>query len=102
MNLLKTRRIRQSRPSHPIEPEGRGRNSTAGNLSNTADRPNLSEQKHAEIGDWSGFVKAFTDLDIQALRSFPTFLEDIIWEKEYRKIEWKDVPFRKTLTEFLN
>ena len=64
-------------------------------------RPNLSEGKYAAIGDWSGFVKAFTDLDIQALRSFPTFLEDIIWEKEYRKIEWKDVPFRKTLTEFL-
>jgi hypothetical protein len=64
-------------------------------------RPNLSEGKYAAIGDWSGFVKAFTDLDIQALRSFPTFLEDIIWEKEYRKIERKDVPFRKTLTEFL-
>ena len=31
---------------------------------------------------------------------YPTFLEDIIWEKEYRKSEWKAIPYRKTITEF--
>lgn len=64
-------------------------------------RPNLHEKRHAEIADWSGFLRAFEQKDIEALRSFPAFLEDIIWEKEYRKTEWKDVPYRKTITEFL-
>ncbi len=64
-------------------------------------RPNLNEKKYAEIEDWSGFVKAFETGDIQALRAFPPFLEDIIWEREYRKVEWKDVPYRRTITDFL-
>jgi hypothetical protein len=64
-------------------------------------RPNLSETKHEEIEDWSGFVRAFDTLDVDALKKYPPFLEDIIWEKEYRKAEWKGVPFRKTITDFL-
>lgn len=64
-------------------------------------RPNLSEKRHAEIDDWSAFVQAFDGKDVAALRAFPAFLEDIIWEKEYRKTEWKDVPYRKTITDFL-
>lgn len=64
-------------------------------------RPNLHEKRHAEIADWAGFLRAFEDKDLEALRAFPPFLEDIIWEKDYRKTEWKDVPYRKTITEFL-
>jgi Putative S-adenosyl-L-methionine-dependent methyltransferase len=64
-------------------------------------RPNLSEARHAEIADWSGFVHAFDAKDIKALASFPAFLEDIVWEKEYRKSDWKMIPYRKTITEFL-
>ncbi|MEW6543775.1 MAG: class I SAM-dependent methyltransferase [Nitrospirota bacterium] len=64
-------------------------------------RPNLSEAKHAAIADWSGFIRAFEEKDVQALRAFPPFLEDIIWEREYHKTEWKSVPYRKTITEFL-
>ncbi len=64
-------------------------------------RPNLSEKKHAEITDWSGFIKAFESKDIAALSRFPAFLEEIVWEREYRKVEWKPVPYRKTITEFL-
>jgi hypothetical protein len=61
----------------------------------------LSEKKHAEIVDWTGFIKAFEAKDIVALGRFPDFLEDIVWEREYRKVEWKPVPYRKTITEFL-
>ncbi len=64
-------------------------------------RPNLSETKHAVIEDWSGFVRAFDSKDIDTLNMFPPFFEDLIWEKEYHKVEWKDVPYRKTITEFL-
>ena len=64
-------------------------------------RPNLTEARHAEIADWSGFVQAFDEKNVQALSGYPTFLEDIIWEKEYRKSEWKAIPYRKTITEFL-
>jgi hypothetical protein len=64
-------------------------------------RPNLSEKKHAEIADWSGFIKAFETMDIGMLERFPAFLEDIVWEREYRKAEWKSVPYRKTITDFL-
>lgn len=64
-------------------------------------RPNLSEARHAEIADWSGFVHAFDGKDIKALDAFPAFLEDIIWEKEYRKSDWKLIPYRKTVTDFL-
>jgi SAM-dependent MidA family methyltransferase len=64
-------------------------------------RPNLHEARHAEIADWAGFVRAFEAKDIHALAVFPSFLEDIVWEKEYRKTEWKSVPYRRTITEFL-
>lgn len=64
-------------------------------------RPNLRETRYAEIPDWSRFVRAFEAADCDVLREFHPFLDDIIWEKEYRKLEWKDVPFRKTITEFL-
>ncbi|MGH7427443.1 MAG: class I SAM-dependent methyltransferase, partial [Candidatus Methylomirabilaceae bacterium] len=64
-------------------------------------RPNLGESKHAAISDWSGFVRAFDAKDLRALAGFPPFLEDIIWEKDYRKVDWKAVPYRKTITEFL-
>ncbi len=64
-------------------------------------RPNLRETRYAEIPDWSRFVRAFEAGDGDVLREFHPFLDDIVWEKEYRKLEWKDVPFRKTITEFM-
>jgi hypothetical protein len=64
-------------------------------------RPNLSEFLHARIQDWSGFVRAFQEKDLEALRTFPPFLDELVWEKEYRNVEWKDVPYRKTIVEFL-
>ena len=64
-------------------------------------RPNLNERKAASILDWSGFIRAFDGRDIEALKQFPAFLDDVVWEREYRKTEWKDIPFRKTITDFL-
>ncbi|MBI3357275.1 MAG: SAM-dependent methyltransferase [Nitrospirae bacterium] len=73
----------------------------AGDIEEEYLRPNLSESLHAKIQDWSTFVRAFEAKDLDALKTFPPFLDDLIWEKEYRKVEWKDVPYRKTITEFL-
>ena len=64
-------------------------------------RPNLNERKAAAIADWSGFVRAFEAKDIERLKQSPPFLDDLIWEREYHKVEWKDVPYRKTITDFL-
>ena len=64
-------------------------------------RPNLSEFLHAKIQDWSAFVRAFQEKDLEALKSFPPFLDELVWEKEYRPVEWKDLPYRKTIVEFL-
>lgn len=64
-------------------------------------RPNLSESLHANIQDWSSFVRAFQEKDLATLKTFPPFLDELVWEKEYRKVEWKDVPYRKTIIEFL-
>ncbi|HSQ91326.1 MAG TPA: class I SAM-dependent methyltransferase [Nitrospiraceae bacterium] len=64
-------------------------------------RPNMSETLHAKISDWAAFVRAFDALDIEALKGFPPFLDDVVWEREYRAVDWKDVPYRKTITEFL-
>ena len=64
-------------------------------------RPNLSETLHAAIQDWSAFVQAFQAKDLAVLKTFPPFLDELVWEKEYRKVEWKDVPYRKTIVEFL-
>jgi hypothetical protein len=64
-------------------------------------RPNLSESLHAKIQDWSAFVRAFQEKDLATLKTFPPFLDELIWEKEYRPVEWKDVPYRKTIVEFL-
>ena len=64
-------------------------------------RPNLHERKAAAIGNWSAFVRAFESKDIDQLKQSPPFLDDLIWEREYHKVEWKDIPYRKTITEFL-
>jgi hypothetical protein len=73
----------------------------AGDVEEEYLRPNLSESLHAKIQDWSTFVRAFEAKDLDVLKTFPPFLDDLVWEKEYRKVEWKDVPFRKIITEFL-
>ncbi|HSA86225.1 MAG TPA: class I SAM-dependent methyltransferase [Nitrospira sp.] len=64
-------------------------------------RPNLSESLHVKIQDWSSFVRAFQEKDLATLKTFPPFLDELVWEKEYRTVEWKDVPYRKTIVEFL-
>jgi hypothetical protein len=64
-------------------------------------RPNLSEALHAVIQDWSAFVRAFQAKDLDVLKTFPPFLDELVWEKEYRKVGWKDVSYRKTIVEFL-
>ena len=64
-------------------------------------RPNLSETAHAKIPDWATFVKAFDSMDIEALKGFPPFLDDLVWEREYRAVEWKEIPYRKTVMDFL-
>jgi hypothetical protein len=64
-------------------------------------RPNLSEAVHAKIPDWATFVRAFDRMDIEVLKGFPPFLDDLVWEREYRVVEWKEVPYRKTITDFL-
>ncbi|MBD0316302.1 MAG: hypothetical protein ICV75_06395 [Nitrospiraceae bacterium] len=73
----------------------------AGDVEEEYLRPNLTETLHAKIQDWSTFVQAFDAKDLDVLKTFPPFLDDLVWEKEYRKVEWKDVPYRKTITEFL-
>lgn len=64
-------------------------------------RPNLKESRLSEFPDWSGFVNAFLQADSQALQGFPHFLDDILWEREYHKVEGKDLPFRRLVTDFL-
>ena len=64
-------------------------------------RPNISETLFPKIHDWSAFVRAFDARDADTLKTFPPFFEDLVWEKEHRTVEWKDVPFRKTIAEFL-
>src|SRR5262245_2326347 len=64
-------------------------------------RPNVSEAAHAKISDRAAFIRAFDAIDVTALKGFPPFLDDLMWEREYRTVEWKEVPYRKTITDFL-
>ncbi len=64
-------------------------------------RPNLSDAKSKEFDDWSAFVRAFEAKDVAKLKGYPSFLDDIIWEKDYQPVDWKRVPYRKTITEFM-
>jgi Putative S-adenosyl-L-methionine-dependent methyltransferase len=64
-------------------------------------RPNVSEALHAKISDWAAFVRAFDAMDMDTLKRFPPFLDDLVWERAYRLVEWKTTPYRKTITDFL-
>lgn len=64
-------------------------------------RPNLSDAKYREFPDWFTFVKDFEARDVAKLKGHPAFLDEIIWEKEYGAIDWKRVPYRKVITEFM-
>ncbi|MCP9447218.1 MAG: SAM-dependent methyltransferase [Nitrospira sp.] len=72
----------------------------AGDLEEEYVRPNVSGALHAGTRDWSAFLRAFDAKDIDHLRSCPPFLDDLVWEKEHRAVEWKQVPYRKTIVEF--
>lgn len=62
-------------------------------------RPNLSDAKSREFTDWFAFVKDFEAGNVPKLKAYPSFLDEIIWEKDYGTIDWKRVPYRKTITE---
>ncbi len=64
-------------------------------------RPNLKETRLADFPDWAGLVRLFEKPDIAGLQRLPAFLDDLVWEREYRAIEAKDVPFRRLITDFL-
>ncbi|HZC81812.1 MAG TPA: class I SAM-dependent methyltransferase, partial [Nitrospiraceae bacterium] len=64
-------------------------------------RPNLSDAKTKEFDDWSAFVRAFEAKDIATLKGGPSFLDEIIWERDYQPIDWKRVPYRRTITDFM-
>ena len=73
----------------------------ASDLSEEHLRPNVSEAKLAEIENWEGFVQAFDQKDIDALTQHPSFLEDLVWEREYHAVESKSLSFRRTVSDFL-
>jgi len=64
-------------------------------------RPNLNEQRSGDYPDWQKFVEAFDKGDLDTLQSLPAFLGDLVWEREYQPVDAKDLPFRRTVTEFL-
>lgn len=64
-------------------------------------RPNLNEKRLEDFPDWPKFVEAFDGMDINTLKTLPPFLEDLVWEREYRPIDTKTFPFRRTVAEFL-
>lgn len=72
-----------------------------GDLEEEHVRPNMGEFKHAQIEDWSGFLRAWAKADVARLREDPTFFDELIWEREYHPVDWKEVPYRKTITEYL-
>ncbi|MCP9438709.1 MAG: hypothetical protein NNA20_04845 [Nitrospira sp.] len=72
----------------------------AGDLEEEYVRPNVSGAFHSGIQDWSSFVRAFEAKDIAYLKQCSPFLDDLVWEKEHRAVEWKQVPYRKTIVEF--
>jgi hypothetical protein len=64
-------------------------------------RPNLNEKRLVDFPDWPKFVEAFDKADLETLPSFPAFLGDLVWEREYQPVDPKTLPFRRTVTEFL-
>ena len=62
----------------------------AGDVMEEHIRPNLKETRLPDFPDWPGLVQAFEQADIAGLKPLPAFLEDILWEREYHKIEAKD------------
>jgi putative S-adenosyl-L-methionine-dependent methyltransferase len=64
-------------------------------------RPNLNEKRLVDFPEWTKFVEAFDKADLETLRTFPAFLGDLVWEREYQPVDAKTLPFRRTVTEFL-
>ena len=62
-------------------------------------RPNLSEA--ASCGLLGGLCPGVRSHGYRGAQGLSPFLDDLVWEREYRTVEWKEVPYRKTITEFL-
>jgi hypothetical protein len=72
----------------------------AGDLEEEHVRPNVSGTLHGNMPEWSAFVRAFEAKDVDSLKRYPPFLDELVWEKELRPVEWRHVPYRKTIVEF--
>jgi hypothetical protein len=73
----------------------------AGGIMEEHVRPNLKETRLQDFPDWPLFIQAFEHFDVPTLKGLPSFLEDIVWERTYNKIEAKEIPFRRLITDFL-
>ncbi len=70
-----------------------------GNLQEEYLRPNLVEHRLADFPDWPQFVGAFEGKDLEVLKTLPNVLDDLVWEREYRQVEVKEFPFRRTIVD---
>ncbi len=73
----------------------------AGDIMEEHVRPNLKETRLQDFPDWTAFIQAFEHIDVPTLKGFPNFVEDIVWERTYEKIEAKDIPFRRLISDFV-
>lgn len=60
-------------------------------------RPNLKAERVNEIADFEELVRDFNRGDIEKLRGYPRFLEDIIWERDYYPINWNQIKYAKAI-----
>jgi len=73
----------------------------AGDVMEEYIRPNLKETRLEDFPDWAGLIHLFEKADIAGLKRLPAFLEDLVWEREYRAVVAKDMPFRRLVMDFL-
>jgi len=51
---------------------------------------------------WEPFVEQFTEKNLDALKSQPPFLEDIVWERSFQRTDISDLPYGELILNHLN
>lgn len=60
-------------------------------------QPRIEAEYLHGIEDLDGFVRDFNTGALERLKNYPSFINNIIWEKEYRPVDWTGISYGRII-----
>lgn len=60
-------------------------------------QPKIDKDHLLGIEDLDSFVKHFNASDLERLKDYPPFIDKIVWEREYRQVDWTGISYGRII-----